>query len=556
MTSDKPLITIEDVRRINQKMIDKYKDNKMRGRIMSIDDLKKLKIGTVLKAVDKLGHSIIFDFSSFCLDGYNIFYINHFVHLENKAPIGFEESKRIACDYTCLQYLDVVNEDTALIFHETVEYIKENCPVKDKKSVEMNDKLLSREALKGLDMIDKVLIGRNQGSTGSFMIRFRGISADGSILSDEKFCYENCRTDIFKSLVVAARYYDLEELAEADSNLECMFCEQISAETHKNNNTLDYKTVRKYQPGEYMYVRTAANERYLFRWGYFDFNNNKIMALGNIHCSYYSSGYTCEYRAMMFEEIHGNREELQFRPLHKDYITIAEIRHMTPLEYEFYEYELRQYYKSDDPYSENDVAGTPEDQTFYGVLIDGTLVKFILADSYTSEETDSDDLLIVPALPYKRMGQNGWIWTSELDNHKRTWAYKDFKWLSYASKSEDYFFKEEYWLNGGSHRIKHCWSLVMPNDSKHQSSKNSGDGQKKIVSFKDDGQMRPFVTKVLMCKGHGHRWIPAIFGYKGFCDGTDKLGYVAVGGESYAYCVPYQKNKEYVGKTFCHADFE
>jgi hypothetical protein len=89
-----------------------------------------------------------------------------------------------------------------------------------------------------------------------------------------------------------------------------------------------------------------------------------------------------------------------------------------------------------------------------------------------------------------------------------------------------------------------------------KSSKTVKEFKKKIVQFKDDSDMRSFVTKVLMNKGHGHRWVPAIFGYKGFCDGSDKLGYVAVGGESYAYCVPWQKNKEFIGKMFCHSDFE
>jgi len=50
--SRKPLFTVEDVRRVNQKMIDEY-NNKHRGRIMSLPDVMNLPSGTVMKAIDK-----------------------------------------------------------------------------------------------------------------------------------------------------------------------------------------------------------------------------------------------------------------------------------------------------------------------------------------------------------------------------------------------------------------------------------------------------------------------------------------------------------------------
>lgn len=556
MTSDKPLITIEDVRRINQKMIDKYKDNKMRGRIMSLFAVQRLASGTVMKAIDKYGFGIIFDLAYVHEQGNNIIYKTHYLHIVDKAPVGFDESKQIACDYTMLKYLDVADEATVRNFYDTIKMI-EDTKQQTENSVQKNNSVMSKEELK--NMTDRVLLVKTKNWEWNFMIRYRGLTENDDLLTDEIFFYEKCKTHIFNKSETIVKYYELDTLQEASSELECMFCEQISAETHKNSNPLNYKTIKKYQPGDYIYVRSYANVRYLFRWGYFDFNNNRVMALGNVHCSYYTSGITSEYHSMMFEEIHGNRKELQFSPLHKEDIEIAEIRDMTPIEYEYYEYEIREYYKTD-AYSDDEIVGTPTEQTFYGILKDGIAVKFILHDSYFKDESNDENLHIVPALPYKRTGPNKWFWTYELDNYKREWQYTDFDKIWYASKSEDYFFKEEFWKNGGSRDIKHVWSLILPSRNSKRSMLKSPkiirESKGKIVQFKDDSDMRPFVTKVLMCKGHGHRWIPAIFGYKGFCDGTDKLGYVAVGGESYAYCVPWQKNKEYIGKMFCHSDFE
>lgn len=546
------LYTVDDVIRANQKMVEEC-NNKQRGRIMSLSNVMRLTSGTVMKAIDKYGYGIIFDLAYVHAQGNNIIYKTHFLHIVNKAPAGFDESKHIACDYTMLKYLDIADEATVRNFHDTIKMIEETNQ-QSEKSVQRNDNVLSKEALK--DMIDRVLVVKTIHSSWMFIIRYRGMTENGGLLTDEVFFYEHCKIHIFIKSEVIASYFDVDMLSEASSELECMFCEQISAETHKNSNPLNYKTIKKYQPGDYMYVRTDDGKRYLFRWGYFDFNNNRIMALGNIHLSYYNGGLPDKYCAMMFEEFHGNREELQFKCLCDDNIDIAEIREMTQIEYEYYEYELREYYKTDS-YSEDEVAGTPTDQTFCGTLKDGTVVKFILHDSYYENESNDENLHIVPALPYKRDGK--W-WATQIDGNKKEFSYKEFDKIWYASKSEDYFFKEEFWKNGGSRDIKHDWSLVLPSESikrsKLKSSKTVRSSKKKIVQFKDDSDMRPFVTKVLMNKGHGHRWIPAIFGYKGFCDGSDKLGYVAVGGESYAYCVPWQKNKEFIGKMFCHSDFE
>ena len=520
---------------------------------MSLPDVMNLPSGTVMKAIDKYGFGIIFDLAYVYNQGNNIIYKTHYLHIVDKAPAGFDESKQIACDYTMLKYLDIADEANVRNFHETIKMIEETNQ-QSEKSVQRNDNVLSKDSLK--NMIDRVLVVKTIHSSWMFIIRYRGMTENGGLLTDEVFFYEHCKIHIFIKSEVIASYFDVDMLSEASSELECMFCEQISAEIHKNSNPLNYKTIRKYQPGDYMYVRTDDGKRYLFRWGYFDFNNNRIMALGNIHKSYYNGGLLDKYCAMMFEEFHGNREELQFKCLCDDNIEIAEIREMTPIEHEYYEYELREYYKTDS-YSEDEVAGTPTDQTFCGILKDGTVVEFILHDSYYENDSNDENLHIVPALPYKR--DEKW-WATQIDGNKREFSYKEFDKIWYSSKSEDYFFKEEFWKNGGSRDIKHDWSLVLPSEStkrsKLKSSKTVRSSKKKIVQFKDDSDMRPFVTKVLMCKGHGHRWIPAIFGYKGFCDSTDKLGYVAVGGESYAYCVPWQKNKEFIGKMFCHSDFE
>jgi hypothetical protein len=78
-------------------------------------------------------------------------------------------------------------------------------------------------------------------------------------------------------------------------------------------------------------------------------------------------------------------------------------------------------------YSEDEVAGTPTDQTFCGILKDGTVVKFILHDSYYENDSNDENLHIVPALPYKRDGK--W-WATQIDGNKREFSYKEFDKIS------------------------------------------------------------------------------------------------------------------------------
>ena len=87
-----------------------------------------------------------------------------------------------------------------------------------------------------------------------------------------------------------------------------------------------------------------------------------------------------------------------------------------------------------------------------------------------------------------------------------------------------------------------------------QSSENT-DVKKKpaYVPFDDETrQLRPFVTKVLVCNGEGTMWIPAVFGC--FKDHETARGthryYVAVGGNVYSHCIPFQKNRTLNGKYF------
>ena len=53
--------TIENIRRINQKMIDEHKANKNHSRILQKKELFSIEQGNVLKAIDRTGNAIIFD---------------------------------------------------------------------------------------------------------------------------------------------------------------------------------------------------------------------------------------------------------------------------------------------------------------------------------------------------------------------------------------------------------------------------------------------------------------------------------------------------------------
>ena len=88
--NDGHLFTIEDIRRVNQKMIDEHKANKNRVRILPRKELNALTRGTVLKAVDTSGNSIIFDWDYIGrLDG-NLHYMKDYYFLmENQIKKKF-----------------------------------------------------------------------------------------------------------------------------------------------------------------------------------------------------------------------------------------------------------------------------------------------------------------------------------------------------------------------------------------------------------------------------------------------------------------------------------
>lgn len=90
------------------------------------------KKGTVLRAVDKNGRGILFDYAYMTLHDEAIHFKKDFMHIENKAPIGFDKQKRIACYYDECIYLEVVSGEEAKKFREAVAWIKKECPKEDK----------------------------------------------------------------------------------------------------------------------------------------------------------------------------------------------------------------------------------------------------------------------------------------------------------------------------------------------------------------------------------------------------------------------------------------
>lgn len=102
--------------------------NVVRGHKLTTLEVIHLKRGTVLKAIDGDGRTILFDYDRLTLSKHHLRYQKDFMYISGKPPYGFDESKRIACNYDACIYLDVVSDEETKKFREAVDWISMNCP--------------------------------------------------------------------------------------------------------------------------------------------------------------------------------------------------------------------------------------------------------------------------------------------------------------------------------------------------------------------------------------------------------------------------------------------
>ena len=562
--NDGHLFTIEDIRRVNQKMIDEHKANKNRGRILPRKELNALTRGTVLKAVDNYGNSIIFDWDYIGrLDG-NLHYMKDYMHISGKAPVGFNEKEKHACTYDALSYLDIVDEETKKKFHDSVEWIKTNCPAEEKKTLE--HKILSKEKID--ELYGNVLYVQKQTTNDEYLVRYAKVIND-KICATQRYDIRNHTMTYSDDQFFIIEYKDVSEVREANQFEMGGFCEQMSVMVHCKENPFDKNKAKQYIPGTFMFLRMNMNDCRIFRWGYYDEKKDEIYSIGGIVAQdlEYTDGY-------LFEELENNRDYISNFKLDIEYKdTIDELREATPLEINFFEMVNRRYYSVSDPYNAQDVHTTPTGQLFCGIRKGtGEYVKFVIKDSWYK----NDELIIQPELPYKIvLPIPHWSKTHSLIEtvDKRDsimFNYSDFETIWYATKSEDYFFKEEFKKNGGRQDIEQLWSVKLPKSvsapSAHKKTSAKSDEKAAndidtLVQFYDEErQLKPFVTKVLVANEQTDRLVPAIFGCiieKGIVDvGDTRKRYVMVGGNEYRYCFPYQQNRKHIGKVMINFNFK
>ena len=180
--------------------------------------------------------------------------------------------------------------------------------------------------------------------------------------------------------------------------------------------------------------------------------------------------------------------------------------------------------------------------------------------------------MIVPELPFKvALPIPHWSKAATIvRNDTKAFNYSDFEMIWYATKSEDYFFKEEFKKNGGRRDIQQLWSVKLPKSastsSAHKKTPAKSDEKATnnidtLVQFYDEErQLKPFVTKVLVANKQTDSLVPAIFGCiieKGIVDvGDTRKRYVMVGGNEYRYCFPYQQNRKHIGKPMINFNFK
>ena len=568
--NDGQLFTIEDIRRVNQKMIDEHKANKNRCRILPRKELNALTRGTVLKAVDNSGNSIIFDWDYFGrLDG-NLHYKKDYMHISGKAPVGFNEKEKHACTYDALSYLDIVDSETEKKFHDSVEWIKTNCPAEEKKSQE--HKILSKEKID--ELYGSVLYVQKQTTNDEYLVRYANVIND-KICATQQYDIRNHNMTYSDSdgQFFVIEYKDASEVREANQFEIEGFCEQISVMVHRKENPFDKNKAKQYIPGTFMFLRMNINDCRIFRWGYYDEKKNEIYSIGGIVAQdlEYTDGF-------IFEELENNRDYItNFKLDIDDKDTIDELREATPLEINFFERVNRNYYSVADQYNAHDINATPTGQLFCGIRKDtGEYVKFVIKDSWFSPDDKNDELIIQPELPYKIVlpiphWSKSHSLTETVDKRDSImFNYSDFETIWYATKSEDYFFKEEFKKNGGRQDIEQLWSVKLPKSVSTSSAhkKTSAKSDEKaandintLVQFYDEErQLKPFVTKVLVANKQTDRLVPAIFGCiieKSIVDvGDTRKRYVMVGGNEYRYCFPYQQNRKHIGKVMIEFNFK
>ena len=562
--SNDQLFTIEDIRRVNQKMIDNHKANKNRGRILPIKKLNALTRGTVLKAVDNSGNSIIFDWDYIgCLDE-NLHYMKDYMHISGKPPVSFNEKEKHACTYDALSYLDIVDEETKKKFHDIVEWIKTNCSAEEKKTLE--HKILSKEKID--ELYGNVLYVQKQTTNDEYLVRYANVISD-NICATQQYDIRNHTMTYSDEQFFVIEYKDASEVREANQFEMEGFCEQISVMVHCKENPFDKNKAKQYIPGTFMFLRMNMNDYRIFRWGYYDEKKNEIYSIGGIVAQdlEYTDGY-------LFEELENNRDYISnFKLDINDKDTIDELREATPLEINFFEMVHRRYYSVSDPYNAQEVHTTPTGQLFCGIRKDtGEYVKFVIKDSWFLPDDKDDNLVIIPELPFK-VALPIPHWSKAVTivrSDTKAFNYSDFEMIWYATKSEDYFFKEEYKKNGGRRDIEQLWSVKLPKtvstSSTHKKTSAKSDEKATndidtLVQFYDEErQLKPFVTKVLVANKQTDRLVPAIFGCiieKDIVDvGDTRKRYVMVGGNEYRYCFPYQQNRKHIGKVMIELNFK
>ena len=558
------LFTIEDICRINQELIDDHKANKNRGYILPRKELNALTRGTVLKAVDNSGNSIIFDWDYIGrLDG-NLHYMKHYMHISGKAPVGFNEKEKHACTYDALSYLNIVDEETKKTFHDSVEWIETNCPAEEKKTLE--HKILSKEKID--ELYGNVLYVQKQTTNDEYLVRYANVISD-KICATQRYDIRNHTMAYSDEQFFIIEYKDASEVREANQFEMEGFCEQISVMVHCKENLFDKNKAKQYIPGTFMFLRMNMNDCRIFRWGYYDEKKNEIYSIGGIVAQdlEYTDGY-------LFEELENNREYISnFKLDIDDKDTIDELREATPLEINFFEMVNRRYYLVNAPYNAQDVHTTPTGQLFCGIRKDtGEYVKFVIKDSWFLPDDKDDNLVIVPELPFKvALPIPHWSKAATIvRNDTKAFSYSDFETIWYATKSEDYFFKEEFKKNGGRRDIQQLWSVKLPKSVSTSSAhkKTSAKSDEKatnnidtLVQFYDEErQLKPFVTKVLVANKQTDSLVPAIFGCiieKGIVNNGDtRKRYVMIGGNEYRYCFPYQQNRKHIGKSMINFNFK
>ena len=111
-------------------------------------EILHLKRGTVLKAIDSDGRSVLFDYAYMTLRDFALHYVKDFMYIRDKAPAGFNEEKKIACLYDECTHIDIVCGEAEKKFYEAVAWIKKECPKEDNAGSQSLDSVVSQTLTK------------------------------------------------------------------------------------------------------------------------------------------------------------------------------------------------------------------------------------------------------------------------------------------------------------------------------------------------------------------------------------------------------------------------